>query len=87
MGRNRVTALRSPASDPSLRLAEPGRALVRWLSVRALDTEAGERLLPAVPPHCAVTVADLAQPYAEEWERFARELSCPQEQEDAQRAG
>ncbi|GES28786.1 ParB N-terminal domain-containing protein [Streptomyces angustmyceticus] len=87
VGRNRVTALRSLASDPSLRLTEPGRALVRWLSARALDIEAGERLLAAVPPHCAVTVADLAQCYAEEWERFARELSRPQEQEDAQRAG
>ncbi|MGK5728612.1 ParB/RepB/Spo0J family partition protein, partial [Streptomyces sp. URMC 124] len=91
VGRNRATALRSLASDPSLRLTEPGRALVRWLSARALDIEAGERLLAAVPPHCAVTVAGLAQSYAQEWERFARVLSCPQEEreqrEDAQRAG
>ncbi|NJP80418.1 ParB N-terminal domain-containing protein [Streptomyces sp. AA8] len=85
--RSRATVLRRLVNDPSLKLTESGRALLRWLSTQALDIEAGEQLLASVPPHCAVTVADLAHSYAQEWERFARELGRTQESAGARRAG
>ncbi|MEU5116018.1 ParB N-terminal domain-containing protein [Streptomyces longwoodensis] len=62
------------AKDPSLRFTQSGRALLRWLNERAPDVEAARELLAAVPPHCAVTVADLAHTYAQEWQRFAATL-------------
>jgi hypothetical protein len=31
-------------------------------------------LMAAVPAHCAVAVADLANSYAQEWQRFASAL-------------
>ncbi|MEU1818462.1 transcriptional regulator, partial [Streptomyces roseifaciens] len=85
--RSRATVLRRLVNDPSLKLTESGRAPLRWLSTQALDIEAGEQLLASVPPHCAVTVADLARSYAQEWERFARELGRTQESAGAWRAG
>ncbi|MFF5935582.1 ParB N-terminal domain-containing protein [Streptomyces sp. NPDC012508] len=62
------------AKDPSLRFTESGRALLRWLNRRAPDLEAGQQLMAAVPVHCAVAVADLANSYAREWQRFASDL-------------
>ncbi|MFF9015129.1 transcriptional regulator [Streptomyces sp. NPDC014870] len=62
------------AKDPSLRFTESGRALLRWLNKRAPDLEAGQQLIAAVPVHCAVAVADLANSYAREWQRFASDL-------------
>ncbi|MFF5454401.1 ParB/RepB/Spo0J family partition protein [Streptomyces sp. NPDC012950] len=71
-GRPRRTA--TLAKDPSLRLTESGRALLRWLNERAPDLEVGRQLMAAVPPHCTVAVADLANSYAREWQRFANAL-------------
>ncbi|WP_432127522.1 ParB/RepB/Spo0J family partition protein [Streptomyces sp. bgisy082] len=71
-GRPRRTA--ALAKDPSLRLTESGRALLRWLNERAPDLEVGRQLMAAVPPHCTVVVADLANFYAREWQRFADAL-------------
>ncbi|MFF8392657.1 ParB/RepB/Spo0J family partition protein [Streptomyces sp. NPDC016172] len=62
------------AKDPSLRFTESGRALLRWLNKRAPDLEAGQQLMAAVPAHCAVAVAHLANSYAREWQRFASAL-------------
>ncbi|MEU2060935.1 ParB/RepB/Spo0J family partition protein [Streptomyces sp. NPDC013455] len=62
------------AKDPSLRFTQSGRALLRWLNERAPDLEAGRRLMAAVPPHCAVAVADLAHSYARQWQHFASAL-------------
>ncbi|MEU1376064.1 ParB/RepB/Spo0J family partition protein [Streptomyces triculaminicus] len=70
----RVQRIETLAKDPSLRLTESGRALLRWLNERAPDLEAGRQLMAAVPLHCAVAVADLADTYAREWQRFARAL-------------
>lgn len=70
----RVQRVETLAKDPSLRLTESGRALLRWLNERAPDLEAGRQLMAAVPLHCAVAVADLANAYAREWQRFASTL-------------
>uniref|UniRef100_A0AAU2VA77 Transcriptional regulator n=1 Tax=Streptomyces sp. NBC_00003 TaxID=2903608 RepID=A0AAU2VA77_9ACTN len=70
----RAQRIETLAKDPSLRLTESGRALLRWLNERAPDLEAGRQLMAAVPLHCAVAVADLANSYAREWQRFASVL-------------
>jgi hypothetical protein len=70
----RVQRIETLAKDPSLRFTESGRALLRWLNERAPDLEAGRQLMAAVPVHCAVAVADLANSYAREWQRFASAL-------------
>ncbi|RLU90572.1 transcriptional regulator [Streptomyces griseocarneus] len=70
----RVQRIETLAKDPSLRFTESGRALLRWLNERAPDLEAGRQLMAAVPLHCAVAVADLANTYAREWQRFASAL-------------
>ncbi len=73
-GRGRARQIETLAKDPSLRFTQSGRALLRWLHERAPDLEAGRQLLDSVPPHCAVVVADLADSYAREWQRFASAL-------------
>ncbi|WP_229327957.1 ParB/RepB/Spo0J family partition protein [Streptomyces sp. UNOC14_S4] len=70
----RAQRIETLAKDPSLRFTESGRALLRWLNERAPDLEAGRQLMSAVPLHCAVAVADLANSYAQEWQRFASAL-------------
>ncbi|MDC0772324.1 ParB N-terminal domain-containing protein [Streptomyces sp. HD] len=83
---SRAAVLRSLTNDPSVKLTQSGRALLRWLTTQAPDVEAGGRLLADVPPHCAVTVAGLARSYAQEWERFAREASQMHETPTGRRA-
>ncbi|MFJ8042662.1 ParB N-terminal domain-containing protein [Kitasatospora sp. NPDC096147] len=63
------------AKDPSLRFTESGRLLLRWLGARDLDARTRSDLVAAVPPHCAVVVADLASSYAREWSSLAEELA------------
>nr|WP_285470388.1 ParB/RepB/Spo0J family partition protein [Actinokineospora globicatena] len=57
--------------DPSLRLSEMGRALIRLLSLHALTDQDRKALLDAVPPHCRTTVAELAHACAETWQDLA----------------
>ncbi|MFI7104175.1 ParB/RepB/Spo0J family partition protein [Streptomyces sp. NPDC050161] len=71
---SRAQRIETLAKDPSLRFTESGRALLRWLNERAPDLEAGRQLMAAVPLHCAVAVADVANSYAREWQRFASAL-------------
>jgi DNA-binding CsgD family transcriptional regulator len=72
--RDRADILERLAKDPSLRFTDSGRLLLRWLGTLDIDTRTGRELLDAVPPHCAVAVADLAASYSELWRRFAVEL-------------
>ncbi|MFD7667188.1 transcriptional regulator [Streptomyces sp. NPDC059788] len=60
--------------DPSLRLKEDGRQLLRLLS-RTADAKPGmHKLAAAVPSHCTETVAVLAKEYATMWLEFAQGL-------------
>ncbi|MEX0168497.1 transcriptional regulator [Streptomyces sp. LMG1-1-1.1] len=59
--------------DPSLRLKEEGRHLLRLLQQNAAAEWSG--LSSAVPPHRAALVADLAWQYAASWLEFAQELA------------
>ncbi|MFI0223514.1 transcriptional regulator [Streptomyces lydicus] len=60
--------------DPSLRLKEDGRQLLRLLS-RTADAKSGmQKLAAAVPSHCTDAVAMLAKEYADMWLEFAQGL-------------
>ncbi len=58
--------------DPSLRLREDGRNLLRLLQHNAVAEWSG--LSGAVPPHCEELVGRLARQYAEQWLKFAQRL-------------
>jgi ParB/Sulfiredoxin domain len=66
--------LQNLRKDPSLRLTEAGRSLLRWLEPRASGPGDWRGVIDAAPPHCAYLVAELARSCAEEWLDFARQL-------------
>ncbi|MEV8063871.1 ParB/RepB/Spo0J family partition protein [Streptomyces antimycoticus] len=57
--------------DPSLRLSERGRSLIRWLSSQAADEDLRCRLVESVPLHCVPLVVRLARENSRVWHRFA----------------
>ncbi|WP_438485495.1 transcriptional regulator [Streptomyces sp. S186] len=61
--------------DPSLRLKEDGRQLLRLLSRNADAKQGMQKLAAAVPAHCTEAVAVLAKEYAEMWLEFAQGLT------------
>lgn len=69
-----IAALQSLKKDPSLRFSESGRRLLRWLDGHAVRPEDQAWVVPSVPPHCAVVIADLARQYALMWHGFAEVL-------------
>lgn len=58
--------------DPSLRLKENGRQLLRFLQQN--DDAEWSRLGAAVPPHCVQAVRTLAEQYAHNWMVLAQSL-------------
>jgi len=73
-GRDAMAVLNDLRGDPSLRYAESGRQLLRWLYAHALEPGEWRGFLDATPAHCVSVVAGLARGYAQEWLEFAREL-------------
>lgn len=61
-------------NDPSLRLSESGRVLLRLLSSQLIDPCQWEELGASVPPHCRGIVAELARGCAKGWHDFADHL-------------
>lgn len=57
--------------DPSVRMTEAGRHLLRLLDVHCVPADLWEQLIVNVPAHQAGSVADLALACAEAWRRFA----------------
>jgi ParB-like chromosome segregation protein Spo0J len=72
--RDRAALLQDLRKDPSLRFTESGRALIRWLDARACGPGPWQKLIEAVPPHCAYLVAQLAHRCAAEWLEVAKHL-------------
>jgi hypothetical protein len=60
--------------DPSLRLSESGRAMLRWLSARASGMAGWEEIITAIPPHSGYLIAELARDCATQWTDFANNL-------------
>lgn len=60
--------------DPSLRLNEMGRTMLRMLDACALITRDRRRIIASLPPHCTGQVAELMSGYSELCRLFADEL-------------
>jgi hypothetical protein len=66
--------VRGLRNDPSLRLTEAGRTLLRWVTSRAIQPEERHHVVDTVPPHSTYVVAALARRCADEWLRLAEDL-------------
>jgi ParB-like chromosome segregation protein Spo0J len=60
--------------DPSLRHTERGRRLLRLLQISVAEAQEWPTAVSALPPHCMVTVMELAIHFGQMWLCFAREL-------------
>jgi DNA-binding MarR family transcriptional regulator len=69
-----ASLLRGLKSDPSLRLTESGRSLLRWIFSRAIRLDEWRDVAGNVPPHCNYILADVARQCAEEWLQIANDL-------------
>ncbi len=61
--------------DPSVRLSETGRTLLKLLVVHTMDEKEWERLVEGVPRHRVEMVADAAYRCASAWQRFGDRLA------------
>ncbi|QOV44521.1 ParB/RepB/Spo0J family partition protein [Streptomyces chromofuscus] len=62
--------------DPSLRLSESGRHILRMLSACTMVAQDREQIAAALPAHCKQPMAQLAQGYARLWTQLAHELAA-----------
>ncbi|WP_327000775.1 ParB/RepB/Spo0J family partition protein [Dactylosporangium sp. NBC_01737] len=62
------------SKDPSVKYAESGRALVRWLNTHVIEHGGLSDVAGAVPAHWRGSVAELARSCAEGWLALAQEL-------------
>jgi ParB-like chromosome segregation protein Spo0J len=60
--------------DPSLRFAQSGHMVLRWLARRVITDEEWREIAAVAPPHSAYVIAALARRCAAEWLEFARQL-------------
>ncbi|MFD5877616.1 ParB/RepB/Spo0J family partition protein [Streptomyces yangpuensis] len=62
--------------DPSLRLSESGRNVLRLLSACTVMTQDRHQIAAVLPAHCKQPMAQLAQGYARLWNQLADELAA-----------
>ncbi|MCZ7416015.1 ParB/RepB/Spo0J family partition protein [Streptomyces sp. WMMC897] len=67
---------RSLCRDPSLRMSEHGRQLLRMVEPHVLDPHLWDRVAESVPPHRAQIVSALATQCAERWQRLASRVKA-----------
>ena len=70
----RDAVLQSLERDPSLRFAESGARVLRWLVRRVIAEEEWRDVAGVVPPHSAYILASLARRCGNEWLEFAQQL-------------
>lgn len=70
----RNAVLQSLERDPSLRFAESGTRVLRWLARRIIAEEEWRDVAAAVPPHSVYILAALARRCGNEWHEFAQHL-------------
>ena len=73
--------------DPSLRLNEVGRAILRMLDACALLARDRRRIISNLPPHCTGQMAELMSGYSELWQVFADELRACEARQSGPGAG
>jgi hypothetical protein len=62
--------------DPSLRLNESGRTVLRMLGANVLIAQDRRKIVALLPAHCRDAMAQLAQGYAGLWRLLAEELAA-----------
>ncbi|GJF28113.1 hypothetical protein KNE206_08130 [Kitasatospora sp. NE20-6] len=73
-GERRTALADSLHRDPSLRLSETGRLLLRMLQVRTLPPAQWERIISTVPAHSTGMLSAAAAECAEAWQQFAARM-------------
>ncbi|WP_411107548.1 transcriptional regulator [Streptomyces sp. cmx-4-9] len=73
--------------DPSLRLNEVGRNILRMLDACSLVARDRQRIIANLPPHCTGQMAELMSGYSELWQLFADELRLSEETQSAPERG
>ncbi|MGW7544681.1 streptomycin biosynthesis protein [Streptomyces sp. NPDC054770] len=72
--------------DPSLRLTEKGRTLLRMLAAHPSKPEEWQQIVDSIPRHSVDALLSLARSCAEDWQTFARQLEeCSRQPADTQR--
>jgi hypothetical protein len=71
---NPAAMLEKLLRDPSLRHTEQGRRLLRLLQINVAEAQEWPTIVSALPPHCMVTVMELAIQLEQMWLCFSREL-------------
>lgn len=72
--RDPQSTLKALAQDPSLKMTDSGRRVLRWLHSHAIESDDWVSMVEAIPGHRADAVADLARCCAASWSAFAAEL-------------
>lgn len=72
--RNPALLLERMRKDPSLRLTEQGRALLRWLDGRVGGFGDWEELTVGLPQHVLLILAELARGCVQEWRKVATQI-------------
>ncbi|WP_369192789.1 ParB N-terminal domain-containing protein [Streptomyces sp. R08] len=73
------------ARDPSLRLTDKGRTLLRMFAAHPSKPEEWQQIVDSIPRHSVDALLSLAQSCAEDWQIFARQLEeCSRQPADAQ---
>ncbi|WUS51380.1 ParB/RepB/Spo0J family partition protein [Streptomyces mirabilis] len=74
---DRIARYQALCQDPSFRMTETGRFLLRLLELHIVRVGEWDRLIANVPPHQADSVADLARECARAWLDFAERATQP----------
>jgi transposase-like protein len=69
-----AAALAGLMRDPSIRLSDSGRFLLRWLDMNRAGMAGCQQIIQTVPEHCVDVVAQLARGYASMWADVAARL-------------
>ncbi|MEU9880814.1 ParB N-terminal domain-containing protein [Streptomyces phaeochromogenes] len=76
------TIFESLRRDPSLRLTEAGRNVLRMLEACSLMARERRQIISSLPPHCTGQMAALIGGYSEQWRVFADELRAYEEEQE-----
>ncbi|MDQ3764731.1 MAG: ParB/RepB/Spo0J family partition protein [Actinomycetota bacterium] len=71
---NHLQTMQQLRRDPSLRLNDDGRIVLRWLDAHVINLNEWADLVGKIPSHCKIVIADLARSVANVWCEFAKEL-------------
>ncbi|MFD3510264.1 ParB N-terminal domain-containing protein [Nocardia sp. NPDC058666] len=72
--RSGPTVIDNLRRDPSLRLSESGRQLLRWLDAVPKSTAESTDLADQLPQHCLNLILEVAKHNADSWQRFADQV-------------